>query len=102
MRNRRVGSMPGHVVAGLCLSWLAFSSLASPESPASTDDVFRSTNLLRISIEIPAGGMHALRAFHMGRNTNVKIEVPATVLENGRTYTNVSVQLKGFSTFQSI
>ena len=61
MRNRLVGTIPGRVVAVLCVAWLALASLIAAEPLADSDDIFRSPNLLRISIEIPADGMQTLR-----------------------------------------
>jgi len=86
------------LIAGLVLA----SSLAQAASQAAEDDIFHSTNLLRISIEIPAEGMRALRQSQSGRNGQPKTKTQATVVEGGRVYTNATVQLKGFTTFQPI
>src|SRR5829696_4842165 len=102
MRKRLVGTGPGRVVAVLGVAWFALASLIAAEALVDSDDIFRSTNLLRISIEIPAEGMQALRASRTSRTASGKTEAQATVIEAGHTYTNVSVQLKGFSTFQPI
>ncbi len=66
------------------------------------DDIFRSTNLLRIAIDIPVEGMQSLRASSPGRSARNKPEAQVSVTEGGRVYMNVSAQLKGYTTFDSI
>src|SRR4051812_18598057 len=66
------------------------------------EDIFQSTNLLRISIEIPEAGLQSLRNSRPGASLGTKPQAIASVTENGTIFTNVSVQLKGFSTFQPV
>jgi hypothetical protein len=69
---------------------------------AAEEDIFQSTNLLRISIEIPDEGIQTLRRSQPRRDSSVKPKALARVSDGSRVYTNVSVQLKGFSSFQPI
>jgi hypothetical protein len=101
-RNR----LPAQVHAMLCAATALVSLFVSPVTHAAkesvTDDIFRSTNLLSIAIEIPEEGVQTLRSYRGGRSPQGKPEAVATVTEAGRVYTNVSVQLKGFTTFRPI
>ncbi len=63
-----------------------------------TDEIFASTNLLRIEINIPQQGINALREFRR----EPKVRVAAKVIEGGKVFTNVLVQLKGRGTYQTI
>ncbi|HKX61218.1 MAG TPA: CotH kinase family protein [Verrucomicrobiae bacterium] len=63
------------------------------------DDLIACTNVLRIAIEMDEVEMQALRA---PRGDSEKARGRATVTEGDRRYTNVSVQLKGFTTYRSI
>ena len=67
-----------------------------------TRDLFHSTNLLHLAIQIPEDGIQALRESRGGRNPQAKTKAQATVADGGHVYTNVTVQLKGFTTFQPI
>jgi spore coat protein H len=67
-------------------------------SDATADDLFSSTNLLRIEITISKRGLSALQNFQR----EPRVRVPARVTEGGKVFTNVLVQLKGRGTFQSI
>ncbi len=102
MRSRLAGEIPISVAVRVLASWLALSSLAAEEPPGADDDIFRSTNVLRIAIAIPAAGMQTLRASASGRSVRDKPEAQASVTQGGRVYTNVSVQLKGYTTFDTI
>ena len=99
---RRAGRFPASMVAGFFALWLAASSASAAKPLPGADDIFNSTNLLRIAIEIPAEGMQSLRETVGGRSSREKPEALGTVIEGGRSYTNVSIQLKGFTTFDSI
>jgi spore coat protein H len=72
------------------------------ERAAKEENIFQSTNLLRISIEISGEGLTTLRNPFARRHSGEKPDALATVVEGARTYTNVTVQLKGFTTFQPI
>ncbi len=66
------------------------------------DDIFRDADLLSIAIEIPEEGMERLKNTFAGRGSPAKPEVQVTVIEAGRSYTNVTAQLKGFTTFRPV
>jgi spore coat protein H len=63
------------------------------------DELFSSTNVPRIEIEIPAKGVERLRGrgwnWGWGGPSRERPEVQATVREGGQTYTNVALHLKG-------
>jgi len=63
------------------------------------DDLTACTNVLRIAIEMDEVEMRSLRA---PRGESERPRGRATLTEGGRRYTNVSVQLKGFTTYRSI
>lgn len=90
---------PARILSGLAVLFLC---LRLPAAGALTDDIFQRTNLLRLSIDIPEEGQQALRAAHSTRHSVRKPEAQATVSEGGRVYTNVTVQLKGYTTFQNL
>lgn len=83
----------GALLAGLRL-------VAAPVVAA--DDIFQSPNLMEISIEIPMEGLQVLREAGGTRFGQGKPQARARIVEGGRTYTNVAVQLKGFTSFQPI
>lgn len=60
-------------------------------------DLFNSTNIVRIGIEIGAKGMDNLRgyAWYEGSEASDRPEVRARVTEGGKVYTNVAVHLRG-------
>jgi hypothetical protein len=82
------------------LCWTAITFLC-PSVTAGTpgDDLVACTNILRIGIEMGEGEMQSLR---VPRSDSQKARGRATVIEGDRHYTNVSVQLKGFTTYRSI
>ncbi|HEY0549983.1 MAG TPA: CotH kinase family protein, partial [Verrucomicrobiae bacterium] len=102
MRTRRAGKVPVSTVAVFLVLGLTLSSLLAAKPLPDARDIFNSTNLLRIAIEISPEGVQTLQATHPGRGTQEKPEAAATVIEGGHVYTNVSVQLKGFTTFDPI
>jgi hypothetical protein len=65
-------------------------------------DLFSDTNLIRILVDIPSEGLESLSHSSGGRRRQGKPEAQATVREGNYVYTNVSVRLKGFSTFRNI
>lgn len=65
------------------------------------DDIFQSPELLRIAITLPDKGWTELAATASGSG-HAKPKAKATVREGGRTYREVAVQLKGFTTFQPL
>lgn len=92
------------------LAWLllAAAALACPATAASYgksdagDEVFRSP--VRLSIEIPPDSLATLRAYNQvwRQKRPERIDVPVTVREGNRVYTNVAVHLKGSYSFQPI
>lgn len=79
------------------------SSSVGQSAPGSTIDpteaLFAGTNFLRVRLEIDAAGINRLR-WRPGQAD--KPRVPARVLEGTNRWTNVGVQLKGFSSFRPI
>ena len=76
-------------------------------APVRDENLFLTTNLLRISIEIPPEGVQRLRnsvsGFQRpGLPNFARPEARATIMEGGQIYTNVAVQVKGTSSFQPI
>jgi spore coat protein H len=65
------------------------------------EDIFQSTNLLHIAIEIPDDGMRAL-SVRRRSDTQAKPTAQAMVSEGNHVFTNVTVQLKGYTTYQPI
>src|SRR5687767_9153449 len=104
LRGRRsflelpVRALSGLGVACACC-FLPLPSVPAANAPAH-DHVFRGTNLLQISLTIPEAGIEALR--HSNRRNEPKPKAIACLTEGGRTYSNVTVQLKGFTSFQPI
>jgi hypothetical protein len=93
--------LAGASLASFCSCILLASSAGQTSNRPVEDDLFQSTNLIRISIEITEEGIQTLRRSQVRRN-QVKPKAQASVTEGGRGYTNVIVQLKGFTTFQPI
>ena len=93
VRNRFCALLP--------LLWVAaFLSLrataAKPRPADAAAALFAATNVLRIEIEIPPPALESLRSQRgfFDRSTN-REKVQVTIREGGRTYTNVTAQLKG-------
>jgi hypothetical protein len=93
--------LAGASLASFCSCILLASSTGQTLNRPVEDDLFQSTNLIRISIEITEEGIQTLRRSQVRRN-QIKPKAHASVTEGGRVYTNVIVQLKGFTTFQPI
>ena len=78
------------------------------EKPRETgDEIFSSTNVLRIQIEIPKEGIEQLRrsgfSWNRGGTVRDRPEVQAIIREGDRVYTNVAAHLKGAAgSFQPI
>ncbi len=79
----------------LLLAWLA-----AGETTARADGLFDRTNLLHISIRVDSVGMDALRQRRDGAGERARAR--AEVSEGGRVYADVSLQVKGFSSFRPI
>jgi len=95
-----IQNLLGAVVAGFGILIASPLALAADWTP--DNDLFESTNLLRISIEIPEEGLQALRGSRTARSPQTKPKAQAKVSEGGRVYTNVTVQLKGYTSFQPV
>ncbi len=87
-------------------TWVVAGAGIAARAASAGENIFESTNLLRISIEIPTGGVAALRKYAWkpdNTNRSSRPKVLASVVEGGRVYTNVSIHLKGgYGSFQSI
>src|SRR5436190_14280715 len=95
------GNLLSILVASCC--WLnAAVQLHAANYRAKKADIFNETNLLRIHVDIPAEDVQSLSRSAGGRRFRSKPETQATVREGDRVYTNVSIRLKGFSTFRNI
>ena len=93
-------ALVGLILADCCpLAWPA-TTLAQPSNRPTEEDIFTSSNLLRISIVIPEAGLQRLRQSRRGLQKKPQAE--ATVTESGRVYRKVVVQLKGYTSFRSI
>ena len=102
---RPLWAVAAGILACLCVGRsLAYSN--AEHAAQAKDDIFQSTNLLSIFIEIPPRGMEELRrsqsAFQRKQTFQDKPRVAARVLEGGCVYTNVAVQLKGASSFRPV
>ena len=78
------------------------SPLASQRARSLADDLFAITSPLQIALNIPEEGITTLRLSRRSPTGEARPEADATVLEGGREYLNVTVRLKGFSSFQPI
>lgn len=58
-------------------------------------DIFEGTNVVRINITVPEAGMNILRRTQWRGGGGKRPEARATVVEGGRTYSNVAIHLKG-------
>ncbi len=90
------------VLTKLCFFVLTSGVCVAVNGNGAGDDIFQSTNLMEISIEINAEGLQLLRESGSTRFGQGKPQARARIVEAGRTYTNVAVQLKGFTSFQPI
>lgn len=87
------------IASGFALLWGLASALtirgADPgKKPAPGADIFDATNIVRISITIPASGLNKLQGYFWG-NGGEKPEVKATVTDGTNTYKNVAIHMKG-------
>jgi hypothetical protein len=108
----RFGPLPRVAVLGLLLFVPLGLSAAPDPLPASrasqssrgsvTDDLFAIGRPLQIALNIPEEGIAALRQSRPSPNGEDRPEADATVVEGEREYLNVTVRLKGFSSFQPI
>lgn len=100
------GRGPSAVAAAFCSWFLLKSGSACFASDAADDHIFRSTNLIQLSIEISEEGMQQLRnsqsGFQRRRNPQIRPQVRARVVEGSSAYTNVAIQVKGTSSFRPV
>ena len=75
---------------------------ASQSTRSLTDELFAIDRPLQIALNIPEEGINELGQSRPSPTGEAKLEADATVLEGGREYPNVTVRLKGFSSFQPI
>lgn len=71
-------------------------------SGSTTDDLFVIGRPLQIALQISPESMSALQQTPLPLTGGTRPEAEATVLEGGKEYPNVTVRLKGFSSFQPI
>src|SRR5215813_6919397 len=93
------------LVPYLVWSFLAVSGAATKdEEKTAGDDLFRNSVVPKLEIQIPDESMKVLRAYHQvwRQPRPERIDVPVTIREGERTYTNVAVHLKGSYTYQDI
>ena len=100
--NKPFAYCPTFVAVAIAAFSLLLPALVPAAYRSNADDIFHSTNLLRIAIDIPEEGVQTLRRSTTARSSAGKPNVRAGVSEGNRVYPNVSVQLKGFTTFRSI
>jgi hypothetical protein len=91
------------VALGLWLWLIVLSpgeSMARPERlERAGDEFFRFTNIVRLAIDLDPTALATLRE---RSGAGDRPRALCTVTEGGRLYTNVSIQLKGFSSFRPI
>ncbi len=102
LRFVRLSLATAAVAGDFLMRCLGAETLASNRVEALDADLFRSGELPRIAIQISERGMQSLRWSVPRRNIEAKPTALAQVTENGLLYTNVTVQLKGFTSFQSV
>src|SRR4029077_7833799 len=83
----------GGLALGLNGTGMALHADTTNSETAYLDDLFAGRTVLRIQIEIPPEGM--LDLSRRDGNNRHRPSALATVTEGGRTYTNVSIHLKG-------
>ncbi|HVY70456.1 MAG TPA: CotH kinase family protein, partial [Verrucomicrobiae bacterium] len=98
-RSRFPGPGPGARMVSLLLLALPLLLSAQVTVPLPGDDLFAGTNIIRIAIQVSEEGMQTLANSGPKQNQLRKSKVAARVIEGGKTYTHVTVQLKGFSSF---
>lgn len=101
-RAGKTGGLRFRAAAGVLLASLNLFATSGTADIAAPDDIFQGTNLLRIRIDIPPDGMRQLRGSRPAGSLSSKPKAWATVTEGGRLFTNVIVQVKGFTTFKPI
>ncbi len=77
---------------------------AATKARTAGDDLFGGGVVPKLEIQIPAEGMKVLREYHQvwRQPRPERVAVQVTIREGARTYTNVSVHLKGSYTYQDI
>src|SRR5260221_589545 len=74
------------------------------EDKSAGDDLFAGGLVPSLELQIPPEGMQVLREYHQvfRQPRPERIDVPVTIREGDRVYTNVAVHLKGSFTYQDI
>ena len=88
----------------LCLFSLIGVAVALPAKDHSASDALFTGLVPRLHIEIPAESLKVLESYRQAwrQERPERIDVPVTVREGGRVYTNVALHLKGSFSFQPI
>jgi spore coat protein H len=94
--------VPGSLLLLFSFFVLASTSFGTGLNAASPEDLFNSSTLIRISIDISEAGLMSLRESVPASQFSPKPQASARVTENGQCYTNVTVQLKGYSSFRPL
>jgi spore coat protein CotH len=97
IRNTISGTKVVFFFCFLLLSSVAYSQSVDKKSKAS-DELFRDGFIPKIRVTIPQAGIEILRKYRWqwgGAGDDQRLAVLGTVVEDGKTYTNVSIRLKG-------
>ena len=88
----------------LCLFSLFVVAIALPAKDQSASDALFTGPVPRLQIEIPPEGLKVLESYQQAwrQARPERIDVPVTVREGERVYTNVALHLKGSFSFQPI
>src|SRR5207244_3232908 len=73
-----------------------------PSSELRADDLFNSTNLIRLELVFAQLEFQQIQEAWRMRGRGDRTKVPVVVREGGRAYSNVLAQLKGGGTFRPI
>jgi hypothetical protein len=84
------------LLAGICLAAAVPLHAAKGAKSSASDDLFTSSGIPHLRVEIPPEGMEILRAYEFDINEPMKrTNVLATIREGTTVYTNVAIHLKG-------
>jgi spore coat protein H len=89
-------NLSSFLLAGICLAAATPLHGAKGVKSSESDDLFTSSAIPHLRLEIPPEGMEILRAFEFDINEPMeRTNVLATVREGTTVYTNVAIHLKG-------
>lgn len=94
--------VPGSLLILFSFCVLTIRCLGTDLNATSPEDLFNSSKIIRISIDISEAGLMSLRESVPASQFAFKPQAVARVTENGRCYSNVTVQLKGYSSFRPL